>query len=210
MAKSPTNHVFIPTGWLDSDDVNLWSSPMTFHFWIRCKGGSIQMSEIPCGMNNSEWNIHLMGHHCWTCLQLSALLLCFFYPFHFLLVPVILHVFPTLSLHFLPSQVSRLDKPRSTVWCPKDRKRCWPKRRQLLTSSISEASQINAATVGIFPAEVTSNIVALAFSVQHFLAVGTLEKKVPGKEKHTKNTVSVCKGRGNIGPFLDHQSSSWF
>lgn len=53
----------------------------------------------------------------------------------------------------------------------------------------------------------TSNIVALAFSVQHFLAVGTLEKKVLGKEKHAKNTGLDS---WNIGSFLDHQSSNWF
>lgn len=34
---------------------------MTFHFLIRCKGGSIQTSEIPYGMYNYEWNSHLMG-----------------------------------------------------------------------------------------------------------------------------------------------------
>lgn len=163
-------------------------------------------------MYNYEWNSHLMGHHFWTSLQLSALLLCFFYPFHFLLVPVILHVFPTLSLHFLPSsQVSRFSTSR---FPHAEVHRLMSKGQEaVLTQKAAwKSSRCNGRhdfrDVGIFLPQVTSNIVALAFSVQHFLAVGTLEKKV-GKEKHAQNAGSLFKGLGNIGHFL-HQSSSWF
>ena len=43
---------------------------MTFHFLIRCEGGSIQISEIAYGMYNYEWNSHLMGRF-W--LNISAI-----------------------------------------------------------------------------------------------------------------------------------------
>lgn len=184
---------------------------MTFYFLIRCEGRSIQISEIAFVMYNYEWNSHLMGHHFWTSLQLSALLLCFFYPFHFLLVPVILHAFPTLSLHFLPSsQVSRFSTSR---FPHAEVHRLMSKGQEAVLTQkaawkiITWNCRHDFRDVGIFLPQVTSNIVALAFSVQHFLAVGTLEKKVLGKEKHAKNTGLDS---WNIGSFLDHQSSNWF
>lgn len=165
-------------------------------------------------MYNYEWNSHLMGHHFWTSLQLSALLLCFFYPFHFLLVPVILHVFSHyhcifyhhLKSHVFPQAVFLM--PRSTVWCPKDRKRFWPKRRP---ENHHHNCRHDFHDVGIFLPQVTSNIVALAFSVQHFLAVGTLEKKVLGKEKTCEKRRFIVQWTLRILEIvLDHQSSNWF
>ena len=192
--------MFIPTGWLDSDDVNLWSSPCPVFYRFR---KSIQVNDLSF-LNqmqgwkysnewNTLWNVQLWMEHSshgtsllniFAIICIASVLLLSFSPFCWFLSYCMF--FPTLSLHFLLSSSS-------------------------LTFGQAEVHRLmSKGQEAVLTQKVTSNIVALAFSIQHFLAVGTLEKKVPGKEKHTKNTVSVCKGLGNVGHFLDHQSSSWF
>lgn len=144
-----------------------------------------KLVKLPLVMYNYEWNSHLMGrflgpeHFCnyLDCFCASSILFtfcwflsyCMFFP----------HV-PCIFYHHLKSHI--------WTFCrgpPFDVQRTGsgfdPKGGQ-------PSSQVLTILVTLefspFP-QVTSNIVALAFSVQHFLAVGTLEKKV-GKEKHAK------------------------
>lgn len=194
---------FFPEGWIWMGTFGVPQCPvqcniginkfrwMTFHFLIRCEGGSIQISEIPFVMYNYEWNSHLMGRFLlnisaiiWIAFVLLLSFSLFVGSCHIACFSHIITAFSTII-----SSLTFFHKPFSSCRGP-------PFDVQRTGSGFDPKGGLKIITWncrhGIFAMlefslpQVTSNIVALAFSVQHFLAVGTLEKKVLGKEKHAK------------------------
>ena len=187
---------------------------MTFHFLIRCKGGSVQTSEIPYGMYNYEWNSHLMGRFL---LNISAIIWIAFVlllSFSLLLVPVILHVFPHyycifyhhLKSHVFPQAVFLM--PRSTVWCPKDRKRFWPKRRP--ENHHLKLSTRNFRDVGIFPPAGDIEHCGLGLFSTAFLGCRDPWEEGAGKRKICEKTPVRCAKDLGILDIVLISLSSWF
>lgn len=111
-----------------------------------------------------------------------------------------------LKSHVFPQAVVLM--PRSTVWCPKDRKRFWPKRRP--ENHHLKLSTRNFRDVGIFPPAGDIEHCGLGLFSTAFLGCRDPWEEGAGKRKTCEKTPVRCAKDLGILDIVLISLSSWF